>query len=260
MVHYYDSISPDLQEWIMKQPCFFTASAPLHGRHVNLSPKGLPSTSFSVLTPNLVGYVDATGSGIETVSHIQENGRCTIMFCSFDASPRIMRLFCTGRIVPWDHPQFNDWRQRMGNKHFEGMRAVILLDVWKVQTSCGYAVPYLALKPDPEDSSKQVPYLEDRQTLGHWGKKQISNGIMNDYRAKMNSRSLDGLPGLRVARKDIGESLWLRDVEAQVKKRNGAQLGLVALLSACLTILTMYLLGCVSFPDLERWAQSYARY
>lgn len=116
----------------MKQPCFFTASAPLRGQHINLSPKGLPSTSFSILNPNLVGYVDATGSGIETISHIQENGRCTIMFCSFDASPRIMRLFCTGRVVPWDHPQFDEWRKRMGNKHFEGMRAVILLDVWKV--------------------------------------------------------------------------------------------------------------------------------
>lgn len=146
MVHFYDSISPDLQEWIMKQPCFFTASAPLHGRHINLSPKGLPSTSFSILNPNLVGYVDATGSGIETVSHIQENGRCTIMFCSFDASPRIMRLFCTGRVIPWDHPEFDSWRERMGNKHFEGMRAVILLDVWKVGLVVALCTPPLTLR------------------------------------------------------------------------------------------------------------------
>lgn len=117
---------------VMKQSCFFTASAPLHGKHINVSPKGLPSTSFSILNPNLVGYVDATGSGIETVSHIQENGRCTIMLCSFGASPRIMRLFCKGRVIPWNHPDFNSWRKRMGDKHFEGMRAVILLDVWKV--------------------------------------------------------------------------------------------------------------------------------
>lgn len=255
MVHFYDSISPELQEWIMKQCCFFTASAPLHGQHINLSPKGLPSTSFSVLNPNLVGYVDATGSGIETISHIQENGRCTIMFCSFDASPRIMRLFCTGRVIPWDHPQFDEWRERMGNKLFTGMRAVILLDVWKVQTSCGYAVPYLALKADPADSSKQLPYLEDRQTLGHWGQKQISNGVMNDYRAKMNSRSLDGLPGLRVARKDIGEHLWLRDVEAQVRKRNGIQLVLVAVLSALLTVMVMHAGGFTSLPELNTWLQ-----
>lgn len=137
MVHFYDSISEELKEWIMKQSVFFTASAPLRGQHINVSPKGLPSTSFSVLNPNLVGYVDATGSGIETVSHIQENGRCTIMLCSFDSSPRIMRLFCTGRVIPWDHPDFDSWRERMGNKEFAGMRAVILLDVWKVRRTPG---------------------------------------------------------------------------------------------------------------------------
>jgi hypothetical protein len=112
-------------------------------------------------------------------------------------------------------------------------------------------VPYLALKPDPEDKKKQIPYLEDRQTLGHWGKKQVTNGVMNDYRAKMNSRSLDGLPGLRVARKDIGESLWVRDVEAQVRKRNGIQLAVVALLSAVLTVVTMYFLGFTSLSEVR---------
>jgi hypothetical protein len=132
MVHYYEKIDDNLAEWAMRQSVFFIASAPLHGRHINLSPKGLPSTSFSILNPNLCGYVDATGSGIETVSHIQENGRATIMFCSFDSSPRIMRLFCRGRIIPWNHQDFDSWRERMGGKEFTGMRAVVLLDVWKV--------------------------------------------------------------------------------------------------------------------------------
>ena len=100
MVHFYDKIEPNLEEWAMKQAVFFTASAPLRGRHINGSPKGLPATSCSILNPNLCAYVDATGSGIETVSHIQENGRVTIMFCSFETSPRIMRFFCTGRVIP----------------------------------------------------------------------------------------------------------------------------------------------------------------
>lgn len=132
MVKFYDSIDDNLAQWAMEQPVFFTATAPLRGSHINLSPKGLPSTSFSILTPNLCGYVDATGSGIETISHIQENGRATIMFCSFDASPRIMRLFCRGRVIPWNHPEFDGWRERMGGKQFTGMRAVVVLDVWKV--------------------------------------------------------------------------------------------------------------------------------
>ena len=66
MVHFYPSLDDNLADWAMKQAVFFTATAPTHGSHVNLSPKGLPATSFSVLNPNLCAYVDATGSGIET--------------------------------------------------------------------------------------------------------------------------------------------------------------------------------------------------
>ena len=250
MVHYYDTISPELQEWAMKQAVFFIASAPLRGKHINVSPKGLPATSFSILNPNLCGYVDATGSGIETVSHIQENARATIMFCSFETSPRIMRFFCKGRVIAWDDPSFDSWRERMGKSQFAGMRAVILLHVWKVQTSCGFAVPYLKLKPDPEDSARQIPYLEDRQTLGHWAGKQVSAGVMDDYRARMNRRSLDGLPGLRIARKDAGERLLIGDLEAQVRKKNGVQLVLLAVMSADLTVMTLHLLGLTTLPDL----------
>lgn len=268
MVKFYDSIEPNLGEWAMKQAVFFVASAPLQGRHINVSPKGLPSSSFSILTPNLCAYVDATGSGIETISHIQENGRCTVMFCSFETSPRIMRFFCTGRVVGWNEPGFDGWLKRMGNKTVVGARAVIVLDVFKVrnlqfltgfvrpnpsmlielpmqqaQTSCGYAVPYLAVKPDPDNPSKHLPCLEDRHTLGHWAGKQVSAGVMDEYRAKTNARSLDGLPGLRVARRDAGERLWYGDVTAQVRKRNGVQLVLVAILSSVLTLLTLYMLG-----------------
>src|SRR5271156_1044219 len=131
MVKFYDSIEPQLEEWAMKQAVFFTASAPLNGKHINLSPKGLPATTFSILNPNLCGYVDATGSGNETVSHIYENGRVTVMFCSFEASPRILRLFCTGRVVEWNDPGFGSWLKRMGDKNIKGARAAIILDVFK---------------------------------------------------------------------------------------------------------------------------------
>lgn len=249
MVKFYDTIEPDLAEWAMKQPVFFVASAPLKGRHINVSPKGLPSSSFSILNPNLCAYVDATGSGIETVSHIQENGRCTIMFCSFETSPRIMRFFGTGRAVGWNEPGFDGWLKRMGNKNLTGARAVIILDVFKAQTSCGFAVPYLAMKPDPHDAAKQIAYLEDRNTLGHWAGKQVSSGTMNDYRSKWNNCSLDGLPGLRVARRHAGERLWYGDIKAQVRKRNSMQLVLVAILSAFLTILSMCMLGLTTFQS-----------
>lgn len=135
MVKYYDSILPDLQEWALKQQVFFTASAPLHGKHINLSPKGLPSSSFAIFGPNEAGYIDATGSGVETVSHMYENSRITIMFCSFEASPRIMRFFCTGRVVEWDELEFERLMGRMVKQRIDGARAILLLHVFKVSCS-----------------------------------------------------------------------------------------------------------------------------
>ena len=133
MPSYYDSISDDLRDWALSQPLFFTASAPLTGAHINVSPKGLPAATLSVLNPNFVAYVDATGSGVETISHVYENGRVTIMFCGFGKSPKIMRWFCRGRVVERgeEEGEFEDWLMKMG-KDLPGARAVILLDVWKV--------------------------------------------------------------------------------------------------------------------------------
>lgn len=134
MVKYYDSISPDLQEWALRQDLFFIASAPLNGKHVNCSPKGQPSATLTIFNGNSVGYLDATGSGIETISHVYENGRATIMFCSFGKSPRIMRWFCKGRVIEVDHPEYEMWLKRMGKVEYPSMRAIILFDVFQGET------------------------------------------------------------------------------------------------------------------------------
>jgi hypothetical protein len=105
------------------------------------------------------------------------------------------------------------------------------------------------LKPDPEDPSKQMPYLEDRQTLGHWGGKQIAAGTINEYRSKFNARSLDGLPGLRVARTDAGEKMWIRDLESQVRRYNGINNFIVAIVSSLFTALALYMLGLTKLPE-----------
>lgn len=132
MGKFYASISDDLRDWALRQQVFFVASAPLRGRHVNLSPKGLPDSCFAILNPNEVAYIDSTGSGCETISHVRENGRITVMFCSFGASPRIMRFFCTGTVIEWDQPEFLEYSQRMGKPQIVGARAIIKLDVFKV--------------------------------------------------------------------------------------------------------------------------------
>ncbi|KAF9885867.1 hypothetical protein FE257_012245 [Aspergillus nanangensis] len=196
MPKFYTSISPDLRDWALRQSVFFVASAPLRGRHVNLSPKGLPDSSFAILGPNEAAYVDATGSGNETICHLRDNGRITVMFCSFETSPRILRFFCTGSVIEWNQSEFAPYLERMGEKKVVGARAIIRLDVFKVQTSCGYGVPQLALTLDPE-THKPTPYLKDRETLGHWANKKVESNQLREYQQQCNSRSLDGLPGLR---------------------------------------------------------------
>lgn len=235
MVQYYESISDDIRDWALRQSVFFVASAPLRGRHVNLSPKGLPDASFAILGPNEAAYVDATGSGNETISHIRENGRITVMFCSFDKTPRILRLFCTGSVIEWNEPEFPQYLERMGGKNVTGARAIIRMDVFKVryfsvialpcfcinsrifcilytdslqvQTSCGYGVPQLALTHDPE-TDEVKPYLKDRETMGYWAGKKVSAGQMRAYQQECNSSSLDGLPGLHSALRDNHKSVW----------------------------------------------------
>lgn len=135
MVHYYDAIPDFLSEWAMKQQVFFIASAPLVGQHINLSPKGLPESTLRIFDPNHIAYIDATGSGIETIAHVYENGRATIMFCSFDKSPRIMRWHCKGRVVEWDQPEFEKLLKEVGKEKIIGARAVIMLEVWKGRNS-----------------------------------------------------------------------------------------------------------------------------
>ncbi|KAL2827523.1 hypothetical protein BDW59DRAFT_179069 [Aspergillus cavernicola] len=208
MPKFYSSISPDLRDWALSQKVFFTASAPLRGRHINVSPKGLPDASFAILGPNEAAYVDSTGSGGETISHLRENGRITILLCSFDAAPRILRFFCTGSVIEYSDPGFRPYLERMGGKNLTGARAVIRLDVFKVQTSCGYGVPELSLTFDSE-TNKPKPYFKDRETLSKWATWKVEGGDMRAYQEQWNSRSLDGLPGLQTALQDKGQSVLL---------------------------------------------------
>ena len=139
MVKFYPSITPELEAWVPTLPIFYTASAPLAGEHVNISPKGAPAATLRILEPNLCAYLDCTGSGAETIAHVYENGRVTLMFCDFGPSPRICRFFCKGRVVEWDQRGFQEWVAKVRGdtkaEEAQGVRAVIILDVWKVSTN-----------------------------------------------------------------------------------------------------------------------------
>lgn len=214
----YPSLTDDLTKFAHAQPVLFTATAPTHGPHINLSPKGL-SSHFAILSPTRVAYIDRTGSGCETISHIYENGRLTFMFLSFGPSPRIMRLYCRGRVVEYTDPEFRGYmdeiqavRRREGaaaRTEFAGARAVIAGEIWRVTTSCGFSVPMV---PDGPKA------FTERDTLDRYIENQEKKGEVASYQAEHNSRSLDGLPGLRAARKDVGEALLWGDVTSRLRR------------------------------------------
>ena len=173
-------LSYGVQQWMQAQKMFFIATAPLPAEgHVNCSPKG--TDSFRVLGPRLVAYQDLTGSGVETISHLQENGRILIMFCAFDGPPRIVRLHGTGvPVLEGDR----EYPELAG--HFDphiGERAIIRVDVSRVSTSCGYSVPLF-------------DYVGQRDVLDKWSARKGAAGLA-EYRKQNNSTSIDGLPGLR---------------------------------------------------------------
>lgn len=176
----YDGIDDRLREFIEKQPVFFVATAPLSGDgHVNLSPKGMTDT-FRVLGPRTVAYLDLTGSGVETIAHLRENGRIVVMFCAFDGPPKIVRLHGRGTVIEPDDERFASLVECFP-PHL-GTRSVIQIDVERISDSCGFAVPRMA-------------YERDRDDLERWSERKGADGLVA-YKAEKNAVSIDGLPGL----------------------------------------------------------------
>ncbi|EGR48091.1 uncharacterized protein TRIREDRAFT_63001 [Trichoderma reesei QM6a] len=220
------SLSDELARWAEQQPVFFTGSASTHGRHINVSPKGLDA-HFAVFGPNQCAYIDRTGSGCETISHAYENGRLCLMFMSFGPSPGILRLFCRATVVEWDQPAFPDLVRRIAKgkrETFDGARAVILCDIWQTQTSCGFGVPrvkkgiYTSEDDGDDPSNAGLSVFEQRPTLDSYSAKQAQNNKTLGYQVTNNCSSLDGLPGLRAARREAGQRLWVGDLKARVRR------------------------------------------
>ena len=171
-----DEISSELAEFIRAQHLFFVATAPLNrDGHVNLSPKGLDT--FRILSPRRVAYADLTGSGNETSAHLAENGRITLMFCGFEERPKIVRIYGQGRAVL---RRDGEWAELSGG--FEphiSLRQIILIDVTRVGTSCGFGVPVMK-------------FMDERGMLQEWARKKGKDGL-EVYRREKNLRSIDGL-------------------------------------------------------------------
>ncbi len=179
MARTYDVIPDDLARWLLAQHVFFVATAPLSADgHVNVSPKG--HDCFRTLSPTCVAYLDLTGSGAETIAHLRENGRITLLFTAFEGPPRIVRLHGRGAVITPGDRRWTELSSRFPN--LVGARSVIVVDVARVSTSCGFSLPFMT-------------YEGDRPTLIDWAERKGQDGL-DAYRVEKNTTSIDGLPAL----------------------------------------------------------------
>ena len=173
MAKQFDKIEDDHREFIEAQHLFFTASAAPDGR-VNISPKGMDS--LAVLGPHRIAWMNLTGSGNETAGHLLENPRVTLMWCSFTTRPLILRAYGTAKAIYPEEAAWSDLAQ-----HFPAHRSarqIFDMTVEMMQTSCGYAVPFM-------------DFVSDRDTMQKWvdGK---SDEDLRQYKLERNMVTIDG--------------------------------------------------------------------
>ena len=172
MSELFKKLSPEHIEFINRQHVFFVGTAGADG-FINVSPKGLDS--LRVIDASTIIWLNLTGSGNETAAHVLENKRMTLMLCSFDKQPLILRIYGNAKAI---HPRDAAWSEHIDLfPAYTGARQLFELDIRMVQTSCGYAVPYYELKGE-------------RPTLTKWADNRGREGV-EQYWAEHNVRSLD---------------------------------------------------------------------
>ena len=187
MAEFTDTLTAKHIAFIEKQPVFFTATSAAEGR-INLSPKGY-ADSFRILSGNRVAYLDLGGSGNETHAHLAADGRITIMFCAFDRTALILRLYGRGRAVL---PQDAEWDALAAQfTLLPGTRQIFVIDVESVQTSCGWGVPMMELQ-------------HERETLQKYHR-QADPGLWIE-KLQGRTKSIDGLPTRPTDRYFAGEA------------------------------------------------------
>ena len=172
MAKFFKELTAATKDFIEEQKMFFVATAPEEGR-INLSPKGMDS--LRCLDHKTLAYLDMTGSGNETSAHIQQNGRMTMMFCSYTEKPLILRLYGQGEVVKMNTERWHELSPYFPN--YSGSRQIIVLHIDSVQTSCGFGIPI-------------YEYKEDRTRLTVWTKPEP----IEAYWKEKNQTSIDGLP------------------------------------------------------------------
>lgn len=169
----FESLSDRLIQFIRAQHVFFVGTATADSR-VNISPKGMDS--LRVMSANRIIWLNVTGSGNETASHVAHNHRMTLMFSAFSGNPMILRVYGQAKAIHHKDPEWQALYPLFDP--LPGARQIFDLNIELVQTSCGMAVP-------------QYDYVGDREQLNNWAEKKGSIGIAEYWREK-NTVSLDG--------------------------------------------------------------------
>jgi len=161
-------ISEDVKEFIKKQKIFFVGTAANEGR-VNISPKGIES--FKVLGGNKIIWLNYTGSGNETAAHLLKNNRMTIMFCSFEDNPLILRLYGQAKIYHTRDKEFDNYIAEFPIT--VGSRQIFEMEVDLVQTSCGFGVPLMSYKEERTTLTKSAEKKGPEKIKKYWEEKNM---------------------------------------------------------------------------------------
>ena len=168
----YDRLNDDHVAFIKEQKMFFVATAPLSGDgSVNLSPKGYDS--IALINANRIAWIDLGGSGIETLAHVRENGRMTLMFCAFAGAANILRLYGTATATSFGDDGFDKLMEHFPD--FDRARTIFEMQITRVADSCGWGVPFYEFQGERAQLRRWV----DNKTTEEWREKRYQSNAMS---------------------------------------------------------------------------------
>lgn len=175
MAKQFPGFTDDHCGFVAAQHIFFVATTAPDAR-INLSPKGMDS--LRITGPNALCWLNLTGSGNETAAHLPLDGRMTVMWCGFEKRPMILRAYGRARMI---HRGDAGWAAAAAPfPDTPGARQICEMTVDLVQTSCGFAVPFM-------------DFAGERPTLRDWATGKGEDGLRT-YWDERNRTSVDGLP------------------------------------------------------------------
>ena len=181
----FKEINKSIQGFIEKQKIFFVATA-TEDSFINLSPKGMDS--LKIINGNRVIWLNSTGSTNESSAHIQKNSRMTLMFCSFDANPLIVKLFGNAKVIHKNDDEWNVLSQLLPS--IPGTRQIFDINIETVLTVCGMSVPYFEYKGEREDLNQYWEQQGEKGLEKYWAdKNQISINGYNTNILKKNIKT-----------------------------------------------------------------------